>query len=85
MTDRELGVATAPCQCCGTDLPLQDLPDGGVTTVRCPECFPEPQVERASEFVQTERGVTPGGDVNDLGELGYGSDFIYDDDRNGDE
>lgn len=47
MTNREKGVATAPCPSCSTDLKRVTLPDGGVTTETCPKCSPAP--EKASK------------------------------------
>lgn len=40
MTQREKGVATAPCGSCKTELPLRELLDGGLTTIKC-GCSPQ--------------------------------------------
>lgn len=57
MTDREKGVATAPCGACGTDLPLEDTADGGVTTSECPKCTKKAKPETASQTSGRERGT----------------------------
>lgn len=60
MTDREKGVATAPCPTCGTDLPVTEQPDGGLALATCSNCLKTEEPETASEAPQTrrERGTT---------------------------
>lgn len=54
---REKGVATAPCGACGTQLPLVDSTDGGVTTDTCTKCVPAKTKETASQSSSRERGT----------------------------
>lgn len=56
MTAREKGVATTPCPSCQSDLPVVTLPDGGMTTEGCKNCYPAKQPERASATRGRERG-----------------------------
>ncbi len=56
---REKGAATAPCANCGKELAVQELPDGGVSTVNCDSCYPAPKPEVAAAPTPARETGTP--------------------------